>query len=172
MRKGYIQVYTGNSKGKTTAALGLALRAAGAGLKVFIAQFIKKRRCSEHKALERFSDLITFKQYGTGFLKGDKPTIPEIHAAKKGLEEIKKIILSSKYDMVILDEINIAVHHKLFSVDELLKVLDAKPAGVELVLTGRYADKKIIEKADLVTEMKEIKHYLQKGIKARAGIEF
>jgi cob(I)alamin adenosyltransferase len=172
MRKGYIQVYTGNSKGKTTAALGLALRAAGAGLKVFIAQFIKKRRCSEHKALERFSDLITFKQYGTGFLKGDKPTIPEINAAKKGLGEIKKLISSSEYDMVILDEINIAVHHKLFSVDELLKVLDTKPAGVELVLTGRYAHKKIIEKADLVTEMKEIKHYLQKGIKARAGIEF
>lgn len=172
MRKGYIQVYTGNSKGKTTAALGLALRAAGAGLKVFIAQFIKKRRCSEHKALERFSDLITFKQYGTGFLKGDKPTGQEINAAKKGLEEVKKIITSSKYDMVILDEINIAVHYKLISVDELLRVLDTKPAGVELVLTGRYADKRIIEKADLATEMKEIKHYLQKGIKARAGIEF
>lgn len=172
MRKGYIQVYTGNSKGKTTAALGLALRAAGAGLKVFIAQFIKKRRCSEHKALERFSDLITFKQYGTGFLKGDKPTDQEINAAKKGLGETKKIITSSKYDMVILDEINIAVHYKLISIEELLKVLDAKPAGVELVLTGRYADKRIVEKADLATEMKEIKHYLQKGIKARAGIEF
>ncbi|MDA8337761.1 MAG: cob(I)yrinic acid a,c-diamide adenosyltransferase, partial [Nitrospiraceae bacterium] len=88
MRRGYIQVYTGNSKGKTTAALGLALRAAGAGLRVFIAQFIKKRRCSEHKALERFKDLITINQYGTGFLKGEKPTKSEIDAARKGLEEV------------------------------------------------------------------------------------
>ena len=171
MRKGYIQVYTGNSKGKTTAALGLALRAAGAGLKVFIGQFIKKRRCSEHKALERFKDLITVKQYGTGFLKGGKPTRSEITAAKKGLEEVKKAISSKKYDMVILDEINIAVRNNLIPVEELLDLLEKKPPEIELILTGRYADDKVIDRADLVTEMKEIKHYFRKGIKARVGIE-
>ncbi|MDA8215546.1 MAG: cob(I)yrinic acid a,c-diamide adenosyltransferase [Nitrospiraceae bacterium] len=171
MRRGYIQVYTGNSKGKTTAALGLALRAAGAGLKIFIAQFIKKRRCSEHKALERFKDLITINQYGTGFLKGEKPTKSEIDAARKGLEEVKSIIASTTYDMVILDEINVAVYHKLLNVEDIVDLLNSRPLNMEIVLTGRYADEKIIKMADLVTEMKEIKHYYKKGVKARRGIE-
>ncbi len=172
MRRGYIQVYTGNGKGKTTAALGLALRAAGAGLKVFIAQFVKKRRCSEHKALERFKDLITIKQYGTGFLRDEKVTDRAIHSARKGLEEVRRIILSREYDVVILDEINIATHNKLFTVEELLHIVDAKPSNMEIVLTGRHADQRIIKRADLVTEMKEIKHYWEKGVKARAGIEY
>lgn len=172
MHKGYIQVYTGNSKGKTTAALGLALRAAGAGLKIFIAQFIKKRRCSEHKALERFSDLITLRQYGTGLLRGAEPTEQEVNAAKEGVKEIKEIVASSTYDLVILDEINIAVHYHLVSSDDILDLFDVKPSGVEMVLTGRYADQRIIERADLVTEMNEIKHYIKKGVKARVGIEF
>lgn len=171
MRKGYIQVYTGDGKGKTTAALGLALRAAGAGLKVFIAQFIKKRKCSEHKALERFKDLITVKQYGTGFLKGGKSEKAEVSAAKKGLEEVKDLILSKTYDMVVLDEINVAIHHKLLNVEDVLDLLSMKPPHMEIVLTGRYADDKIIEMADLVTEMKKIKHYYSKGVKARKGIE-
>lgn len=171
MRKGYIQVYTGDSKGKTTAALGLALRAAGAGLKVFIAQFIKKRRCSEHKALDRFKDLITVKQYGTGFLKGGKPTKSAIDAAQKGFEEVKSIISSKTYDMVVLDEINVAVHYKLLNVEDIVDLLNSRPPGMEIVLTGRYADEKIIEMADLVTEMKGIKHYYKKGVKARKGIE-
>ncbi|MEW6738451.1 MAG: cob(I)yrinic acid a,c-diamide adenosyltransferase [Nitrospirota bacterium] len=171
MRKGYVQVYTGNSKGKTTAALGLALRAAGAGLKVFIAQFIKKRRCSEHKALDRFKDLITVKQYGTGFIKGEKPTQSEIEAAQKGFEEVKNIISSKTYDLVVLDEINVAVHYKLLNVEDIVDLLNSRPSGMEVVLTGRYADEKIIEMADLVTEMKEIKHYYKKGVKARRGIE-
>ncbi len=171
MRKGYIHVYTGNAKGKTTAALGLALRAAGAGLKVFIAQFIKKRRCSEHKALDRFKDLITVKQYGTGFLKGGKPTKTEIDAAQKGFKEVKSIIASKTYDMVVLDEINVAIHHKLLNVEDIVDLLNSRPPNTEVVLTGRYADEKIIEMADLVTEMKEIKHYYKKGVKARRGIE-
>jgi cob(I)alamin adenosyltransferase len=171
MRKGYIHVYTGNAKGKTTAALGLALRAAGAGLKVFIAQFIKKRRCSEHKALDRFKDLITVKQYGTGFLKGGKPAKSAIDAAQKGFEEVKSIISSKTYDMVVLDEINVAVHHKLLNVEDIVDLLNSRPPNTEIVLTGRYADEKIIEMADLVTEMKEIKHYYKKGVKARRGIE-
>ncbi len=176
MRKGYIQVYTGNSKGKTTAALGLALRAAGAGLKVFIAQFIKERKCSEHKALERFKDLITIKQYGTGFIRRAQSTeqraqTKAIEAAQHGLKEVKKIIASNQYDMVILDEINVAAHYNLLSIEELLRLMDEKPAHIELVLTGRYAHEDVIAKADLVTEMKEIKHYFKKGVKARRGIE-
>lgn len=172
MRKGYIQVYTGNGKGKTTAALGLALRAAGAGHKVFFAQFIKKRKCSEHKALERFCDLVTVKQFGTGFLRGQKRTDSEVSAAQRGIGEMARIISSNGYDVVILDEINVAVHAGLVSVESILKLLDEKPPHVEIVLTGRYADKRIIKRADLVTEMKEIKHYMSKGVKARVGIEF
>lgn len=171
MRRGYIQVYTGNGKGKTTAALGLALRAAGAGLRVYMIQFIKKRRCSEHKALERFDDLITIRQFGTGFLKGRKRTKAEIKAAMGGLEELQEIIKSKKYDIIILDEINVATHYGLIKVDELLRVLDSKPSKVEVVLTGRYADQRIIERADLVTEMKKVKHYKDRGVKARYGIE-
>ncbi len=170
MRKGYIQVYTGNCKGKTTAALGLALRAAGAGLRVFIAQFIKKRKCSEHKALERFDDLITVKQYGTGFLRGKRPKAA-VDSARRGLGEINEIVTSREYDVVILDEVNVATYNNLFSVEELLDLLDRKPSQVELVLTGRHADERVIKKADLVTEMLEIKHYAKKGVKARTGIE-
>lgn len=172
MRKGYIHVYTGTGKGKTTAALGLALRAAGAGLKVFIAQFIKKRKCSEHRALERFKDLITVKQYGTGFLKDKKPSKTAIEMAKKGLKDIKEALLSKLYDVIILDEINIAIHYKLLDVDEVINTLKSRPPGVEIVLTGRYADDRILEIADLVTEMKEIKQYYKKGVKARKGIEY
>lgn len=171
MRKGYIHVYTGASKGKTTAALGLALRAAGAGLKVFIAQFIKKRKCSEHRALERFGDLITVRRYGTGFIMGRKPGKMEIGSARKGFEEVKKIISSKKYDMVVLDEINVATHYGLLNAEDIISLMKEKPPGIELILTGKYADKKIIEKADLVTEMREIKHYFKKGVKARKGIE-
>jgi len=172
MRKGYIHIYTGDSKGKTTAALGLALRAMGAGLKVFMGQFVKRRICSEHKALERFKDLITIKQYGTGFIKGKKPASSAMAAAKKGLVDVKKALMSGKYDMVILDEINIAVHYGLLSTDDVLKLLDKKPVATEVIITGRYADKKLIKKAGLVTEMKEIKHYFKHGVKARKGIEY
>ncbi|GAB4410886.1 MAG: cob(I)yrinic acid a,c-diamide adenosyltransferase [Thermodesulfovibrionales bacterium] len=171
MRKGYIQVYTGNGKGKTTAALGLALRAAGAGLKVYIIQFIKKRRCSEHKALERFSDLITIRQYGRGFILRGKPTGADVKAAQEGLKELKDIIKSGNYDIVILDEANVATHYGLISVDDLLGLMTVRHRGTELIITGRYADEKVIRAADLVTEMKEIKHYRRKGVKARTGIE-
>lgn len=171
MRKGYIQVYTGTGKGKTTAALGLAIRAAGAGHRVYFAQFVKKRVCSEHKALGRFSDLITVEQFGTGFLKGRERTQEEMEAARIGLDKIALAISSSAYDVVILDEINVAVHAGLVDADRLLGILDAKPPLVEIVLTGRYADPRIVGKADLVTEMREIKHYMQKGVKARTGIE-
>jgi cob(I)alamin adenosyltransferase len=172
MRRGYLQVYTGNAKGKTTAALGLALRAAGAGKKVFIAQFIKQRRCSEHKALERFSDLITIKQFGAGFVRSRLPGKTAVAIAKKGMDEVRDVLRSRLFPVVILDEINVAVQYGLIPLDELLNLIDQRPPDVELILTGRYAHEKVIEKADLVTEMKEIKHYYRKGVKARIGIEF
>jgi cob(I)alamin adenosyltransferase len=169
--KGYIQVYTGNGKGKTTAALGLAIRAAGAGLKVFIAQFIKMGEYSEINALKRFSDLITIEQYGRGkFIKG-RPSPEDIQSAGKGLERIENIIDSREYHVVILEEANVAVTCGLFSVQDLLKIIDMKPDDLEIVITGRNAMPEIIERADLVTEMKEIKHYYHKGVTARVGIE-
>ena len=169
--KGYIQVYTGNGKGKTTAALGLAIRAAGAGLKVFIVQFIKMGEYSEIKALKRFNDLITVEQFGTGrFIKG-KPSATDIEAARKGLERIKAVFASNQHNVVIMEEANVAAKLGLLSVEDMLEIMVEKPKDVELVITGRGADSRIIEKADLVTEMKEVKHYFQKGVKARIGIE-
>jgi cob(I)alamin adenosyltransferase len=169
--KGYIQVYTGNGKGKTTAALGLAIRAAGAGLKVFMAQFIKMGEYSEIKALKRFADLITVEQFGVGrFIKG-KPSKEDIEAARNGLEKVKAILSSGEHNVVIMEEANVAAKLGLLSVPDLLEIMAAKPYDVELVITGRGADSRIIEQADLVTEMKEIKHYFQKGVAARVGIE-
>lgn len=169
--RGYIQVYTGNGKGKTTAALGLTLRAAGAGKRVFFAQFIKGRRYSEVKAIEQFLPTVEIKQYGLDCFIAKKPTQADIDAAQKGLNEIKEIILSGKYDIIVLDEANIALFYGLFSVQELIDVITQKPTETEIIITGRYAPPELIEVADLVTEMKEIKHYFNKGIEARIGIE-
>ena len=169
--RGYVQVYTGNGKGKTTAALGLSLRAAGAGLKVFIAQFIKMGEYSEIKALKRFDDLITVEQFGLGRFIKDKPSAEDLRAAQKGLEKVKTVMASGEYQVIIMEEANVAAKLKLLSVQDLLDVIAAKPEGVELVITGRDADPEIINKADLVTEMKEIKHYFQNGVAARVGIE-
>lgn len=169
--KGYIQVYTGDGKGKTTAALGLALRAAGAGLRVFFAQFVKGMRYSEHIALEKMAGHIKVAQYGRNcFIKND-PTEEDIRLAADGLSEIRNIMLSGEYDIIVLDEANIATYYNLFSIKDLLDFMGAKPDDVELIITGRNADPRIIEMADLVTEMKEIKHYYQKGVVAREGIE-
>lgn len=169
--KGYIQVYTGNGKGKTTAAFGLALRAVGAGLKVYIAQFVKGMEYSELKSVERLSDSITLRQYGLGFFINRKPDREDIRAAREGLKEVRENMCSGKYDLIILDEANIATCYGLFSVEDLLDFIGAKPENVELVITGRMADSRIIESADLVTEMKEIKHYYHGGVEARIGIE-
>ncbi|MDL1963630.1 MAG: cob(I)yrinic acid a,c-diamide adenosyltransferase [Deltaproteobacteria bacterium] len=169
--KGYVQVYTGDGKGKTTAVLGLSIRAAGAGFKVFIAQFIKNGDYSEIKALKRFSDLITVEQFGSGcFIRGT-PTSEDIECARKGIEKVKSIVSAGNYKMVILDEANVAVKLGLFPVEDLLSIMADKPEKVEIVITGRNADQRIIEKSDLVTEMKAIKHYFQQGVKARIGIE-
>jgi cob(I)alamin adenosyltransferase len=171
LKKGYVQVYYGTGKGKTTAALGLAMRAAGNGMKVFIGQFIKGMKYSEIKCLEKLKDNITLKQYGLGcFIKG-KPEEKDIKAAREGLEDVKNIISSGQYDVVILDEITIAEYFGLISVDDITGLIDSKPEHVEIVITGRKARPEIIDKADLVTEMREIKHYYSSGVAARKGIE-
>ncbi len=169
--KGYVQVYTGDGKGKTTAALGLALRAVGAGLNVYIAQFVKGMHYSELISLEKLSENITLKQYGRNcFIKKD-PQKEDIQAAQEGLKEVRELMNSGKYQVIILDEANIATLYELFSVEDLLDLIKSKPEDMELVITGRRADPRIIEVADLVTEMKEVKHYYQNGISARDGIE-
>ncbi len=169
--RGYVQVYTGDGKGKTTAALGLALRAAGAGARVFIAQFAKGGRSSELEALARLSDLITIEQYGRdGFIRGE-PSEEDISAAHEGLAQVKRIVASGEYPLVILDEANIAVYLGLFSVEDLIEVIESRPEHVELVITGRRADQRVIDAADLVTEMREVKHYFAQGVPARRGIE-
>jgi len=171
MTTGYVHVYTGNGKGKTTAALGLALRAAGAGLNVYFAQFAKGTDYSELHSIKRFEDRITLKQYGrTGFIIGKADT-NDIDAAALGLNELHNVISSGKYQVVVLDEANIATYFNLFSVDDLVHLIDSKPSDVELIITGRYADPRIISRADLVTEMQEIKHYYSQGVLARVGIE-
>ena len=171
MKKGYVQVYTGDGKGKTTAALGLALRAAGAKLKVYIGQFMKTGTYSEVRALKRFSDLITIEQYGTGkFVKG-APAIEDIQAARSGLEKVRGAMESCQYGLIILEEANVAVNFGLLSVEELLNLITDKPEAVEIVITGRGARPEIIRRADLVTEMKNVKHYFDQGVTARTGIE-
>ncbi len=169
--KGYVQVYTGNGKGKTTAAIGLSIRAAGAGLSVYIAQFIKMGEYSEIKALKRFSDRITIEQYGFGRFVNRKPSKKDIQVGRKGLERVKVVIASGQFDIVILEEANVAAEYGIISVEELVKLISTKPDGVELVITGRNASPQVIEIADLVTEMKVVKHYYEKGVKARVGIE-
>jgi len=169
--KGYIQIYTGNGKGKTTAALGLALRAAGAGKKVFFAQFVKGQIYSEVKALQQFLPLVEIRQYGLSCFIRDTPSSADIEMAKEGFKEVSEIILSGKYDVVVLDEANIAIYYTLFTADELISVLKQKPDETEIIITGRYAKPELIEVADLVTEMVEVKHYYQQGVDARVGIE-
>jgi len=171
--QGYIQIYTGNGKGKTTAALGLALRAAGYGFKSYIGQFLKGQTYGELFSVKKLSPLITIEQFGRkGFIHVTRnPDKQDIKRAKYGLKKCLEAMLSGKYKIIVLDEINVAVDFNLLSEQEVLKFMAKKPEEVELILTGRYAPPSFIKKADLVTEMKEIKHYYQQGIKARNGIE-
>jgi cob(I)alamin adenosyltransferase len=171
--KGYIQVYTGNGKGKTTAALGLALRAAGHGFKTYFGQFLKGQDYGELSAIQKLSPLITIEQFGRkGFIHvTENPDKEDIDRAQQGLRKCTKMMKSLKYSIIVLDEINVAVHFNLFSEKEIHDFLDEKPEHIEVILTGRYAPDSFIDRADLVTEMKEIKHYYKEGIQARFGIE-
>jgi len=171
--KGYVQVYTGGGKGKTTAALGLALRAAGHGLKTYIGQFLKGQDYGELSSIKKISPFITIEQFGRkGFIHvTENPDEEDFQRAKDGLEKCIKAMKSNKYQIIILDEINVAVHFKLLTENQVHQFLDKKPEGIEIVLTGRYAPASFIKRADLVTEMKEIKHYYKQSVQARKGIE-
>ena len=166
-----MQVYTGNGKGKTTAALGLTLRAVGAGLRVYLAQFIKNKAYSEIKALKQFPRQVVIEQFGTGMLPRGKPPAEAIELARKGLARIGEALRSNRYQVVILEEANVAAHRGLFTVQDLLALVAARPEAVEMVITGRYAAPEVIEAAHLVTEMREVKHYIHQGVTARKGIE-
>lgn len=170
MSKGYVHVYTGDGKGKTTAAFGLALRAVCAGKKVYIGQFVKGMQYSEVKAQDVLDGLV-IEQYGQDCFIHQEPTEADKKLARDGFVKIEEVLKSGDYDMVILDEINIAILYNLLDVDEVIEVLKARDPKVEVVITGRYADEKLIEYADLVTEMVEVKHYYRQGVEARDGIE-
>ena len=165
-----IQVYTGKGKGKTTAALGLSLRAAGAGLKVYIGQFIKKGDYCELNALKKIRN-IRLEQFGRGCFIEKSPGKIDIELAQRGLEKIKKIIERRIYDVVVLDEVNVAVKLGLLDLGDVLRLMKSMPKKTELILTGRYAHTQVMRNADLVSEIKEVKHYFPKGIKSRIGIE-
>ncbi|GFP19428.1 cob(I)alamin adenosyltransferase [Candidatus Hakubella thermalkaliphila] len=178
-RKGLIQVYTGSGKGKTTAALGLALRAVGRGYKVMFIQFIKQDRyeTGEVKAAEMLSPYLKFARFGQypTALDESGSLLPDMdigESVREALQFARKVIREGEYDLVVLDEINVALDRRLITLDEVIGLIKEKPDFMELVLTGRNAHPKIVEMADLVTEMREVKHPFNKGIRARRGIEF
>ena len=172
--RGYIQIYTGNGKGKTTAAIGLAIRAIGAGRRVYMVQFMKNYPYSELEILRTLKPGLTLERFGNDkFVFRKKP--PEqtlIDEMNRGLISAQNNMLSQKYDLIILDEILVSIYFKLFSVKQVIDFIDKKPEETELVLTGRYAPDEILDKADLVTDMAEVKHYYSQNVMARKGIEY
>ena len=173
LRPGLVEVYTGDGKGKTTAALGLALRAAGRGLKVFIVQFLKGGfDYGELRLLEELPN-IEVRAFGRGrFVTSSGPSEEDMEEARKAMELAREVVMSGEYDVVILDEVNVAIYFGLVSLDEVLSLIKEKPEHVELVLTGRKAPRELIDVADLVTEMREVKHPYKRGMPPRPGIEF
>ena len=167
-----LQLYTGNGKGKTTAALGLTLRAAGAGLRVFFGQFMKNTATSELRTLKLLDANIVFKQFGSGDYIINTPTQKDFDCALAGFAEVENAVKSGSFDMVVADEICTALYYKLIDIEKTLELVKNCPAKIELVFTGRRACGALIEAADLVTEMREIKHFYSKGVSARKGIEF
>jgi cob(I)alamin adenosyltransferase len=172
MEKGLVQIYTGEGKGKTTAALGLALRASGHGLKIFIAQFAKGMDYGELHALRSFPDTITVRQYGRRCFIRERPEKEDIELARRGWEEIQQIMAAGKHDILILDELGIALHYEMILTSEVEALIRTKPDTCELIITGRKVPTELFDRADLVTEMREIKHYYNTGVPARRGIEF
>lgn len=172
MKKGYVQIYTGDGKGKTTAALGLALRCAGYKQRVFIGQFMKGQYYGELTALKDVEE-IDIEQFGdAGCIRREE--VSDIHRkhAEKGLARIEEVVESGKYRMIILDEIVVAIWFGIIALEKVLAVVKRRPVNVELILTGRRAPEELLALADLVTEMKEVRHYYQEGVEAREGIEF
>ena len=170
LKKGYVQAYTGNGKGKTTAALGISLRAVCAGGKVFFGQFMKGQDYCELKAC-RYLPGFEIEQFGGADFICGKPSEADRINAQNGLLRMKSVLESGEYDVVVFDEINTALYFELLTAEEVLSLLDLKPEKTEVILTGRYAPEEIIKRADLVTEMREVKHYYEKGVDARTGIE-
>ncbi len=173
-RQGMVRVFTGEGKGKTTAALGLAWRAIGRDLKVFMVQFLKAPNTSgEHFAAQAFASQFTLKPMGRkGFIRDRGSHTKDVEMAEKALQEATNAMLGGEYDVVILDEINVAIKLALITVEQLIELVDRKPESVELVLTGRDAHPQIIERADTVLEMCKVKHHYDSGIPAREGIEY
>lgn len=173
LNRGFIQIYTGNGKGKSTAAIGQAVRAAGHGLKSFIVMFMKDFPYGEAESLKSMREFITIAQVGKDdyVFRKELPPQEEIEQAKETLNDAKQKMLSGKFDLIILDEVFVAIYFGLLTEEEVYSMIEEKPGNVELILTGRYCSEKFIAAADLVTEMKEIKHYYQSGILARKGIE-
>ncbi|MFO8001727.1 MAG: cob(I)yrinic acid a,c-diamide adenosyltransferase [Marinilabilia sp.] len=167
-----VHIYTGNGKGKTTAALGLAVRAAGSGMKVFFGQFVKGMAYSEVKLIGEQIPQIDHQLFGQKCFIKRQPEKADYESARNGLSRVKELVREKKYDLIVLDEINIALYYKLLEPGDIIALIDELPDNTELVLTGRYALPELIEKADLVTEMKEVKHYFKNDTKARKGIEF
>jgi len=171
--RGLVIVITGNGKGKTTAAFGQALRAVGQGYKVLVVQFMKGRKYGEFIAAEKYLPSLTIQRFGLdSFVMRDNPAAVDIELAREGLEFAKKAIAGGKYNMVILDEINVAVDFKLVDLKQVVEIIKNKPPALDLILTGRYAAKEVIRLADTASEVKEIKHHYAAGIKDRAGIEY
>ncbi len=173
LERGLVQVYTGNGKGKTSAAFGLALRAAGRGLKVYIIQFIKGGfDYGELYTVDKLPNL-TLKAFGRGeFITAKPPDKEDVRLAEQALQLAKQTVKSGKYDVIILDEVNVALTLKLIDLKEVLKLIQNKPNHVELVLTGRNAPVQVIDASDYVTEMREVKHPYSKGYQSRKGIEY
>jgi cob(I)alamin adenosyltransferase len=173
MKKGLIQIYTGNGKGKTTAALGLALRAVGHRMKVLMIQFMKGNiRYGELESAKKLAPYLIIKQVGREtFISKSNPDPKDLQMAQEGFGVAKKAIQNKEYDIVILDEINLAIDYGLISLEDLLQLMDSKPETVELILTGRNVKSEILKRADLVTDMVDKKHYYDKGVPAREGIE-
>jgi len=171
--QGLVIVITGNGKGKTTSALGQALRALGHGYKVCIIQFMKGRKYGECLAAEKYFPGLVFHQCGLdSFVMRDNPVPIDVEMAKEGLELARQEVNSGKWDMVILDEVNVAVDFKLVPLAEVLELIEKKPPSLDLILTGRNAPSELVERADTVSEIKDIKHHYAAGIKDRAGIEY
>lgn len=170
---GLVQVYTGDGKGKTTAALGQLFRAVGRGLNVYMAQFLKGQETGEVLAAARFIPQLIIRQFGLGrFIVGREPNPEELALARAGWEEIREVIASGQYDIVVLDEISHAVRVGLIEPEMVLRMLEERPGPVELILTGQDMPPSLLEAADLVTEMVAVKHPYDRGIPARKGIEF
>ncbi|WP_448535591.1 cob(I)yrinic acid a,c-diamide adenosyltransferase [Pseudothermotoga sp.] len=168
---GCVHVYTGNGKGKTTAALGLVLRALGHGMKVYVAQFLKGMDYGELHSLQRFEN-VTLERFGRPKFIHGKPDEEDARLAIRGLNRCREVVSSGEYDIVVMDEANIAVFLGLFNVQDLLDVVSKRHERTEVIITGRYAPQELIDMADLVTEMVEVKHYYSRGIQARKGIEY